>query len=109
MSIDALPINPRPWVEGPPKDLLLEVIPPRPRVFSPLVAWRGHFVSESIARCDHITWSFGNLLEKLLPRSRRGPAAGTFYMLPGVKTIRMTVTDRLGRQSSVARTIRVTW
>jgi hypothetical protein len=48
-------------------------------------------------------------MEKLFPKSRISPATGTIYLLPGTKTIRMTVTDRHGRQSPVERKIKVTW
>ncbi len=109
LRLEELPVNPRPWVEGAPEDLLFEVVPPTPRILSPVIVWRGHFVSEGIARIPDIAWSFGSLMEKLLPKTRKGPATGTIYLIPGTKTIRMTVTDRHGRQSSVARKVRVTW
>lgn len=104
-----LPANPRPWVDGPPEHLLFEVVPPEPRIFSPVIVWRSHFVSEGIARPEDVSWSFGNLLEKVFPKTRRGPAAGTLYLAPGIKTIRMIVTDRQGRKSWVERKIRVVW
>lgn len=109
ISNEELPVNPRPWVDGPPKDLLFEVIPEKPRVFSPVIVWRSHFVSEGIATISDISWSFGNLLEKIFPKMRQGPATGTIYLLPGTKTIRMFVKDRHGRVSSVERKIKVTW
>lgn len=105
----ALPVNPRPWVDGPPRDLLFEVIPPNPRVGSPVMVWRGHAVTEGIGRIEEVSWRFGNLAEWIRPQSRRGIASGTVYLTPGTKTIRMTVTDRLGRSSSVERKIGVTW
>ncbi len=109
IGIDVFPPNPRPWVDGPPEDLLFEVVPERARVLSPVLVWRSHFVSRDIARPEEITWSFGNLIEKLRPSTRIGPASGTIYLAPGTKTIRMTVTDRQGRRSSVERSIEVTW
>lgn len=109
IGVDEFPLNPRPWVEGPPKDLYFEMIPDRARIFSPILVWRSHFVCEGIARTTAVTWSFGNLMEKVFPKSRTNPATGTIYLLPGTKTIRMTVTDRHGRQSSVERKIKVTW
>lgn len=109
LKVDDLPVNPRPWVEGPPKDLLFEVIPTHARVFSPVIVWRGHFAAEGIARVTDVSWSFGNLMEKILPKTRKAPATGTVYMIPGLKTIRMTVTDRHGRKSSVERKVRVSW
>ena len=109
LPVEELPVNPRPWVDGPPEDLFFECVPSTPRVFSPIIVWRGHSVSEGIARIPDFSWSFGNLLEKILPKTTKGPATGTFYMLPGTKTIRMMVTDRHGRRSSVERKIRVTW
>lgn len=107
LALEDLPVNPRPWTDGPPKDLLFEVIPPSPKVFSPVIVWRSHFVSEEIAHIPDISWSFGNLLEKLLPKMRKGPATGTLYLTPGSKTIKMTVKDRHGRESSVERIIEV--
>lgn len=104
-----LPANPRPWVDGAPEDLLFEFIPPNPRVFSPMIVWRGHFVSEGIAQISDISWKFGNLLEKIFPKMRSGPATGTMFLLPGTKTIRMTVTDRHGRKSTVERKVKVSW
>ncbi len=109
LESEELPVNPRPWVDGPPKDLMFDVIPTVARIFSPVIVWRSHFVSEGIARISDIRWSFGNLLEKLLPKTRTGPATGTIYLTPGEKTIRMTITDRHGRESWVERTIKVTW
>jgi hypothetical protein len=104
-----LPVNPRPWVDGPPKDLLFEVIPPSPRVCSPVMVWKGHSVGEGIGRIEDVCWSFGNLAERVSPRSRRGIATGTVYLTPGIKTVRMTVTDRQGRSASVERKIEVKW
>jgi hypothetical protein len=109
LPVGELPANPRPWIDGPPRDLFMEIVPPTPRIFSPVLVWRGHSVSEGIARIADFSWSFGNLMEKILPKTRKGPATGTMYMIPGTKTIRMTVTDRYGRKSSVERKIRVTW
>lgn len=109
IGVEEFPVNPRPWVEGPPKDLYFEMIPGTARILSPIVVWRSHFVCEGIARTTAVTWSFGNLMEKLFPKSRISPATGTIYLLPGTKTIRMTVTDRHGRQSPVERKIKVTW
>ncbi len=105
----ALPVNPNPWVDGPPQDLLFEVIPPNPRVGSPVIVWKGHSVGEGIGRIQDVSWSFGNLAERLVTKSRRGIASGTMYLWPGIKTIRMTVRDRHGRSSSVERKIGVTW
>jgi hypothetical protein len=109
VEYEELPVNPRPWVDGPPKDLMFEVVPPEPRVLSPVIVWRGHSVGEGIGRIEDISWNFGSLAEKLSPKSKRGVATGTVYLTPGVKTIRMTVTDRHGRSSSVERRIGVKW
>jgi hypothetical protein len=48
-------------------------------------------------------------VEKLKLKIRQGSASGTIYLTPGLKTIRMTVTDRHGRQSWVERQLMVTW
>ncbi len=109
LPLGQLPTNPRPWVDGPPQDLFFEVIPPKPKVFSPVIVWRSHSVTADISQVTDIKWTFHNLLDKLLPNKRLGPATGTIYMLPGLKTIRMTVSDRKGRQTSVERKIKVTW
>jgi hypothetical protein len=109
LAPDDLPLNPRPWTDGPPRDLCFEAFPPQPRVFSPIIVWRGHAVSEGINRGDDIHWHFGNLIGRLSRKSHRGGASGTLYLTPGTKTIRMTVTDRLGRSTSIKRRIKVTW
>jgi hypothetical protein len=96
-------------VSGPPEDLLFDIVPESVRVFSPVLVWRSHFVSDGIATIRDIGWSFGNLVEKLKPATRVGPASGTVYLTPGIKTIRMTVTDRHGRTSAVERKVRVRW
>jgi hypothetical protein len=106
---DDLPVNPRPWTDGPPRDLCFEVFPSRPRIFSPVIVWRGHAVGEGINRGEDIRWRFGSFIGRVNRKLRRGGASGTVYMIPGTKEIRMTVTDRHGRSSFVTRKVRVTW
>jgi hypothetical protein len=105
---DDVPFNSTPWTDGPPRDLLFEVFPAQPKIFSPVIVWRGHAVSEGINRGDDIRWHFGSMLERFAGTPGRGGASGTMYLTPGHKVIRMTVTDRHGRSRSVERRIRVT-
>jgi len=99
---DDLPANPRPWSDQPPSGLSIHVIPPHPKVFSPVIVWPGYWEADSILGADAISWDFG-----AFRRAKRAIATGTMFFLPGTKTITLTVTDSQGRSTSIRREIRV--
>lgn len=102
-----LPRNPNPWTGEAPKELDIHVIPPNPRVFSPVIAWVGYWQSDGIGLSDNVRWDFGGILG--LFKKHKNPAAGTMYFLPGTKTIEMTVTDAQGRSTTISRKIKVSF
>jgi hypothetical protein len=99
---DDLPANPRPWSDRPPSELSIHVIPPHPKVLSPVIVWPGYWEADGIVRADAISWDFG-----AFRRAKQAIATGTMFFLPGTKTITLTVTDSQGRSTSIRREIRV--
>jgi len=102
LTPDDLPANPRPWSDQAPSGLSMHIIPPHPKVFSPVIVWPGYWEADAIVRADAISWDFGTF-----SRAKRAIATGTMFFLPGTKTITLTVTDSQGRSTSISREIRV--
>lgn len=99
-----MPKNPKPWVDGPPKDLSFHIIPGKARVFSPVIVWPALWNADDIIFSDNISWNFG------VPGwNTKKIATGTIFLVPGKKKITMTVTDSKGRTTTVSRTIRIKW
>lgn len=99
-----MPKNPKPWMSTAPSDLSFQIIPPRVKVFSPVIVWPSYWNSDFIIFPDGISWNFG------VPGWNTSKVAtGTIFLIPGKKTITMTVTDSKGRTTTVSREIIVTW
>ena len=104
LRAEEMPGNPTPWLEGGPRDLSFHIIPPKPRLFSPVIVWPAFWNSGDILLPEAISWNFG------IPGFDSAKiATGTFFILPGNKTITMIVTDSKGRKTKVSREIEVTW
>jgi hypothetical protein len=101
---DKLPRNPNPWLEGPPAELSMHIIPEKPRIFSPVIVWPAFWKANDFVIADQISWKLG-----ALGCTTRKIATGTIFIIPGSKTITLSVTDSEGRTSSVQREIEVTW
>jgi len=101
LTFEQLPENPTPWTTGPPAELAMHVIPPEPKVFSPVIVWGGYWTSDSILRPNGVSWDFGGILG--LKGPKEAFYGGTMYFLPGDKKISMTVTDSQGRSTTIAR------
>jgi hypothetical protein len=97
-----LPPNPEPWSNEGPAELSIHIIPPNPKVFSPVIVWPGFWRSDAIVRDGAIRWDFGGWA-----RPKKAIATGTMFFLPGTKTITVTVTDSQGRSTSISRELRV--
>lgn len=101
LTLEQLPENPTPWTTGPPAELAMHVIPPEPKVFSPVIVWGGYWTSDGVLRPDGLSWDFGGILGLMGPKKTF--YGGTMYFLPGDKKISMTVTDSRGRSTTVYR------
>jgi len=101
LTLEQLPENPTPWRTGPPAELAMHVIPPEPKVFSPVIVWGGYWTSDSVLKPDGVSWDFGGILG--LKGPKKAFYGGTMYFLPGDKKISMTVTDSQGRSTTVFR------
>jgi hypothetical protein len=101
---EAVPHNPDPWIDGPPTDLSMHIIPEKPRLFSPVIVWPTFWKADDVIMSDHISWKLG-----ALGCTTKKIATGTIFIIPGTKTITLSVTDRKGRTTSVQREIEVTW
>lgn len=99
-----MPRAPKPMLEGPPKDLSFHIIPSTARIFSPVIVWPGFWRTDDIIFAENISWNFG------IPFWNTNKiATGTIFLIPGNRTIKMTVTDSQGRKTTVKRKVRITW
>jgi len=105
LTLDQLPVNPKPWQTGAPDELAMHVIPKEPKVFSPVIVWGGYWTSDAILKPDGASWNFGGILGLMGPKKTF--YGGTMYFFPGDKKISMTVTDSKGRSSTISRTFTV--
>jgi hypothetical protein len=101
LTLAQLPTNPTPWQTDPPRDLSMHLIPQNVQVFSPVIAWVGYWTSDAITDYESIAWDFGGVVG--LMGRKHGFFSGTMYLLPGEKTITMSITDSQGRERTVER------
>jgi len=106
LTPDKLPQNPNPWTKGAPTDLSMNIVPPKPHVFSPVITWVSYFKADAVETAENIRWDFGNVLGLVKP-PKPHLVSGSMYFLPGTRRISMTVTDSQGRSSSITREITV--
>lgn len=98
-----MPRNPQPWIEGGPRDLSFHIIPSKVRVDSPVIVWPAFWNSDDILLPDSISWNFG------IPGTNSEKMVEvTSFNVPGKKNISMSVTDMMGRKTTVSREIEVT-
>ena len=99
------PPNPSPWLDKAPTDLSMHLLPAKAQVFSPVIGWVGYWKGSEIMGPTNVIWDFGGLLGLLGPKNDF--FSGTMYFFPGIKSISLTVSDAMGRTSSISRDIEI--